>query len=214
MWGVFGGGAKRADEPKDAIVKLQSSLNLLEKRQAYLTKQADEQEVLAKKNMHNKRVAMAALRRKKQYETEADKLEDTKRTVETQLYSIQNANVQHETLMAMKQGAAAMKNIHKGMNIDKVDKVMDDIQDQLDISNEISGVLGGRIGATNAEDEDELLAELESMQQEDIEQKLLQGGSVPVQPVSSKVPATKVAATEEEEDEEAEFAKLQAQFAM
>jgi charged multivesicular body protein 4 len=159
---------------------------------------------------------MAALRRKKQYETEADKLEDNKRTVETQLYSIQNANIQHETLMAMKQGAAAMKNIHKGMNIDKVDKVMDDIQDQLDISNEISGVLGGRIGATNAEDEEELMAELEAMQQEDIEQKLLQGGSVPVQRVSNNVlaAANQAPATAEEEDEEAEFAKLQAQFAM
>jgi charged multivesicular body protein 4 len=56
MWGLWGGGARaRADEPKDAIVKLQSSLGLLEKRQAYLTKQAEEQEAVAKKNMHNKR---------------------------------------------------------------------------------------------------------------------------------------------------------------
>ena len=55
MW-IFGGGAaKKAEEPKNAIVKLQESLTLLEKRQAHLQKQADEQEAHAKKNMHNKR---------------------------------------------------------------------------------------------------------------------------------------------------------------
>ena len=55
MW-IFGGGAaKRAEEPKNAIVRLQEQLTILEKRQTYLQKQADEQEANAKKNMHNKR---------------------------------------------------------------------------------------------------------------------------------------------------------------
>lgn len=164
---------------------------------------------------------MTALRKKKQYETEVDKLEDQKRTVEAQLFSIQNANMQHETLITMKKGAEAMKSIHKGMNIEKVDKTMDEIRDQMDISNEISEALSSSRLGVAVEDEDELAAELERMQQEDLETKLLDGGRVPaaslsVAPVS--VPKGKIVqkapATEEEEDEEAEFQRLQAEFAM
>lgn len=164
---------------------------------------------------------MTALRKKKQYEGEVDKLEDQKRTVEAQLFSIQNANMQHETLLSMKKGADAMKTIHKGMNIDKVDKTMDDIREQMDISNEISEALSSTRLGVAAEDEDELAAELERMQQEDLETKLLDGGRVPaaqLPTVAQKQTNGKLSAkepvAEEEEDEEAEFQRLQAEFAM
>lgn len=219
MWGLFGGGKAKAEDPKAAIVSLQSNLTFLEKRQAHLTKQAEEQEAEAKRNINNKRAAMAALRRKKQYEGEVDKLEDHKRTVEQQLFMIQNANIQHETVQAMKQGAAAMKAINKGMSIEKVDKTMDEIRDQMYISNEISEALSSTRLGVPQEDEDELAQELERMQQEELEKKLLDGGRVPAKEVPGAVrqtakQPTAVAKTAEEEDEEAEFAKLQAEFAM
>lgn len=162
---------------------------------------------------------MAALRQKKRYEDQVDKLEEQKRTVEEQLFAIQTANMQFETIQAMKKGASAMKTIHKGMNIDKVDKTMDEIREQMDISNEISDALSTSRMGVNAEDEDELLAQLDQMQQEELERKLLDGGRVP----ASKLPGTAqrttavsapVAATAEDEDDEAEFARLQAEFAM
>ena len=160
-------------------------------------------------------VALAALRKKKNFEQEVDKIEDQKRTVDTQLYSIQNANIQYETLQAMKKGAAAMKSIHKNMNIDKVDKTIDEIRDQMDISHEISEALSSQRLGVVQEDEDDLAAELERMQQEDLETKLLDGGRVPAaQLPAAKVPATKAPAVEEDEDEEADFARLQAEFAM
>lgn len=59
MWslgGLFGGSAvKKADEPKNAIVALQESLTMTEKRQAHYAKLAEEQEAIAKKNVQNKR---------------------------------------------------------------------------------------------------------------------------------------------------------------
>lgn len=159
-------------------------------------------------------VALTALRKKKDNEKEVDKIEDQKRLLEGQLYAIQNANINFETLQSMKQGAAAMKTMHKNMNIDKVDKTMDEIREQMDISHEISEALSSQRLGVALEDEDELAAELERMQQEDLETKLLDGGKVPVAkvPVASKV--TTQSATEEEEDEEAELARLQAEFAM
>lgn len=44
--------------------------------------------------------------------------------LEQQIYSIEAANINHETLQAMKQAGAAMKNIHGGMKLEDVDKTM------------------------------------------------------------------------------------------
>jgi charged multivesicular body protein 4 len=45
-------------------------------------------------------------------------------TLEREIYSIETANINKETLDAMKNAGAAMKNIHAGLTIDKVDDVM------------------------------------------------------------------------------------------
>lgn len=44
--------------------------------------------------------------------------------LEQQVYSIEAANINHETLQAMKQAGAAMEQIHGGMSIEQVDETM------------------------------------------------------------------------------------------
>jgi charged multivesicular body protein 4A/B len=57
-------------------------------------------------------VALMALKRKKAYENEVDKIMGSRMTIETQMMAIENANVNLETMNAMKLGADAMKHIH------------------------------------------------------------------------------------------------------
>ena len=45
-------------------------------------------------------------------------------TVEREIASIETANINKETLDAMKNASAAMKHIHKGLTVDKVDQTM------------------------------------------------------------------------------------------
>jgi charged multivesicular body protein 4 len=45
-------------------------------------------------------------------------------TLESEIYSIEAANINKETLDAMKNASAAMKQIHGGLTIDKVDATM------------------------------------------------------------------------------------------
>ena len=45
-------------------------------------------------------------------------------TLEREVYSIETANINKETLDAMKNAGTAMKQIHAGLTIDKVDNVM------------------------------------------------------------------------------------------
>jgi len=59
--------------------------------------------------------ALMALKRKKLYEAEIDKMMNTRMNLETQLIHIENASVNLETLSAMQTGAKALKNLHGAM---------------------------------------------------------------------------------------------------
>jgi len=68
--------------------------------------------------------AKAALRRKKTFEHALDQTSAQILTLENQIYSIETANINKETLDAMKNAGSAMEQIHAGLTIDKVDDTM------------------------------------------------------------------------------------------
>lgn len=113
---LFFGKAKSKTTAKDAIYKLRETLDMLEKRQTFLETKAENELKTAKLNAtKNKRVALMALKRKKAYETNIEKINGARMTIETQMMAIENANVNLETMSAMRAGAEAMKNIHGTM---------------------------------------------------------------------------------------------------
>ncbi|KAF2138586.1 uncharacterized protein K452DRAFT_88706 [Aplosporella prunicola CBS 121167] len=224
-WGLgwFGGGAaKKKDSAKNAILQLRAQLEMLSKREKHLQHQMDEQDAIARKNVSaNKNVAKAALRRKKQFEHSLEQTSSQIMTLEREIYSIETANINKETLDAMKNAGAAMKQIHAGLTIDKVDQTMEELRDQHAIGEEISEAIGQPMG-NQALDEDELDEELAELQQEELDNKMLETGNVPVSDKVHRLPAAAQgelrgkapAKADEEEDEEEELRKLQAEMAM
>ncbi|KAL7752399.1 ESCRT-III subunit protein snf7 [Sorochytrium milnesiophthora] len=212
------GRAKPKTSPKDAIIRLRDTLETLEKREKYLQTKIDAELKSAKLNAtKNKRVALMALKRKKTYESQIEKITGARMTIETQMMTIENANVNLEAMNAMKAGAEAMKQIHGAMDIDKVDATMDDIRDQMDLANEISDAISQPVGFGVDLDEDELNAELELLEQEELDDKLLDMGNVPLSAPS--VPTTEPVAARGkshavDDDEEAELAELRASMAL
>lgn len=120
MWSYFFGGssgsAKNKELPKKAIVELREHINLLSKKQSHLhtqiTNQENEARIFLTKG--NKVMAKNSLKKKKIYEQNLSKLEGTMESLEQQLFSIESANLNLETMRAMQQGAKAMKSIHNG----------------------------------------------------------------------------------------------------
>ncbi|KAL9086601.1 MAG: hypothetical protein Q9165_007044 [Trypethelium subeluteriae] len=221
-WGMGwfgGGGAKKKEAPKKAILDLRATLEMLNKREKHLQTQMDEQDAIARKNVSsNKNVAKAALRRKKQFEHALEQTSAQMMTVEREISSIETANINKETFVAMQNAGKAMKEIHGGLSIDKVDQTMEDLREQHAIGEEISGALT-QTPIGQAVDEDDLDEELQELQQEQLDEKMLKTGTVPVGDEVHRLPAahkgeinkTPVA---EEDDEEAELRKLQAEMAM
>ena len=68
--------------------------------------------------------ARNALRRKKQHEHTLEQTTAQISTLEQQVYSIEAANINKETLEAMKKAGEAMAQIHGKLDIDKVDETM------------------------------------------------------------------------------------------
>ncbi|KAJ0419124.1 Snf7-domain-containing protein [Aspergillus carlsbadensis] len=218
----FGGAAaqKRKDAPKNAILMLREQLSMLQKREKHLETQMQEQEAAAKKNVtSNKNAALAALRRKKVHEKNLEQTQAQIAQLEQQVYSIEAANINYETLNAMKAAGAAMERIHNGMTIEKVDEAMEKLRDQQELNNEIAEAIT-RPALGDQLDEDDLEQELEGLEQEAMDERMLNTGTVPVADQLNRLPATTTAEPSkankqtEEEDEEAELAKLRAEMAM
>ncbi|KAL6815619.1 Snf7 domain-containing protein [Trichoderma sp. SZMC 28013] len=224
MWGWFGGGAasqKKKDSAKNAILALRSQLDMLQKRERHIQNQIEEQESIARKNVNtNKTVAKGALRRKKMAEGTLDKTIAQITTLEQQINAMESANINRETLAVLEKSSAAIKDIHQGLTPEKVDAIMDKINEQNALSEEIVNVItSNAIG--EGVDDDELERELADLQQEQVDEQMLSTGNVPLTDAVHKLPtpshaelisSKKVAV--EEDDEEAEFLKLQAEMAM
>ncbi|MCJ1481417.1 ESCRT-III subunit protein snf7 [Schaereria dolodes] len=226
MWGAswFGGsgGQKRKDAPKKAILDLRQQLDMLQKREKHLENQMQQQDDIARKFVStNKTAARTALKRKKAHEHSLEQTSAQISMLENQIYSIESANINQETLIAMKNAAAAMKSIHGKMTMDTVDQTMEDIREQHALAEEISGAITSGPIAGEPIDEEELDAELQELEQQNLEDKMLNTGTVPVHDSLPNLPArpnsalhSKSRIQPDEEDEEAELEKLKAEMAI
>lgn len=209
----FGARRDPKQSARDAIVGLRQQLQMLEKKEEYLQKKIDEELQKAKANaVTNKAAATAALKRKKMNETELDRLAGTRMQLEMQVNTLESANLNAETMAAMKKASDALKVIHGNTTLDKVDETMASIQEQRDIANEIAEAISNPANMGLDLDEDELKAELEELEQETLNERLSEADHVPVH-----LPPTATKQKDKQpvlDDEEAQLRELQAALAM
>lgn len=211
---LFGTGGKnaKAPTPQDAIQKLRETEEMLTKKQDFLEKKIDQELVTAKKNgTKNKRVALQALKRKKRYEKQLLQIDGTLSTIEFQREALENANTNTEVLKNMGMAAKALQAAHKSIDVDNVHDMMDEITEQQDIAQEISDAISRPVGFGEELDEDELLAELEDLEQEELDNNLLVIEGTEDVPLPS-VPSTSLPArpAKKKEDDDDEMAQLEA----
>ncbi|GAM39037.1 SNF7 family protein [Talaromyces pinophilus] len=224
MWSWFGGQSaqKRRDAPKEAILRLREQLDMLQKREKHLENQISEQEAIARKNVtSNKNAAKAALRRKKLHEKNLEQTQNQVMQLEQQVYSIETANINQETLYAMDSAGNAMKRMHDGLTMEKVDNMMEKLREQQALADDIAEVIKSTPFG-EAVDEGELEDELANLEQEAIDERMVKTGTIPVADQLNRLPVAgngelvkgKAKQIEDEEDEEAELEKLRAEMAM
>ncbi len=227
---LFGRGKKEqsaADRPQDSVMRIRSTVEMLEKKEKYLdAKIAAETENARKLVKDNKSAAMMSIKRRRMYETQREQMRAARFNQETLLMTIETAAVNIETFQTMQEGASAMKKMHGQLDIDKVDAAMDDVREQMDLASEITDAISQPLeglGMSGALDEDELNAELEQLEQSELDRAMLDVGAPPVTtPVGSglRAPAASVGAMPSAAspasavDEDAELAQLRESMAL
>eukprot|EP00026_Physarum_polycephalum_P017129 Phypoly_transcript_18237.p1 GENE.Phypoly_transcript_18237~~Phypoly_transcript_18237.p1 ORF type:complete len:239 (+),score=57.24 Phypoly_transcript_18237:101-718(+) len=198
--------AQKKPTPEQAISHMKDTLATLDKRIDFLEHKIQNEENEAKRYvaMKNKRGALMCLKKKKLMQAQIEKLSGASLTLHTQLAAIENSKVTSEIIGAMHLGATVMKDQTKHINADKVDNLMADIEDQMEIHREISDAISQSFGMQF--DEDELDAELEALEEENLNETL---GVVNVPQVKVAKPARSV-----EEEEEEELRKLEMSLAV
>lgn len=210
----FGTRRDPKQSARDAIVTLRQQLQMIEKKEEYLQKKIDEDLKKARANaVSNKPVATQALKRKKANEVELDRLAGTRLQLEMQVNTLESANLNAETMAAMKKAADALKVIHGNMNVDKVDATMAAVNEQRAVADEIADIISNPAYINADLDEDALKAELDELEQDELNERLMGADHVPVHKPES-VTARKDAPVAVEDDEEAQLRQLQAELAM
>ncbi|CAI4229237.1 unnamed protein product [Auanema sp. JU1783] len=202
---VFGKKQEPAPTTQDAIQKLREQEEMLIKKQDFLEKKCQEEVSNARQHgTKNKRLALQALTRKKQHEKQLKHIDGVLQTIEFQREALENASMNAEVLNVMGSASKALKAAHNNMDIDKVHDLMEDIAEQQDVANEIAEAISSAPGFDRGIDEDELMAELEALEQEELDKQLLDINQPPVVSLpevpSSDLPSTSKAKAAHDKD--------------
>ncbi|SCV70215.1 BQ2448_1609 [Microbotryum intermedium] len=117
----------------------------------------------------NKPRALIALRQKKYQQSLLIQTDQQLETLQKLVSSIEFSLVEKDVLFGLQQGNEVLKQLNKEMDLNKVEQLMSDTAEAIAYQEEVSQMLSGKI---TADEEDEVLAELEALQAEQLRQQV------------------------------------------
>lgn len=157
------GGGRGGNGVTDGMEKLDTTIDLLDKREAVLDKKIAAELEKAKVFMakKNKNAAMQCMKRKKMYEDQIMKIAAQKQNMETMKFAMQEQSMNVEVLTAQRTAAQQMRQMNRGMDAETVEEERDILQEQMEEARNVTEVLTQPLD-TDPVDEDELMDELEA----------------------------------------------------
>uniref|UniRef100_A0A8C0WB73 Charged multivesicular body protein 4b n=1 Tax=Castor canadensis TaxID=51338 RepID=A0A8C0WB73_CASCN len=186
--GTCVGRGRRSTQPRPAVAGSRDTEEMLSKKQEFQEEKIEQELTAARKpSTKHKCAALRALKPRRAMGKQLAQIDGTLSTTEFQREALEDANTNTQGLENMGSAARAMKAAHDNMAIDQVDELMRDIA-----------------GFGEEFDEDELMAELEELEREELDRNLLEISgpeTVPLPNVPSIALPSKPAKKKEEEDD-------------
>lgn len=170
-------GRKKEEAPaapapslQEASAKLDLSIQNLEAKIAKCDADIRANVAKGSANAAAKARAMQALKQKKQFETQKEQLLGTQFNVETLAFQQEQAEITATAVAAMQAGQAQLASQQKDMSVEKVERLMDDLQDAQEQANDINQALAAP--PMGSADDEDLEAEFARLEEEATLQKL------------------------------------------
>lgn len=185
------------------IINLKEQVALMEKRNEVILTRIQLATVEAKKRLDkkDKNGALISLRKKKQYEAEIEKNQGIQIVLENQIYSLEGATMQKAIVDALALGNKSIKKLNTELNPEKIEELMDDIQEESDNFKVIQEAMAQPL--QQIYNDTDLLEELEQLESDSLD-KELQSIEFP------KVPTKTMPKITEDEEMELELNQLKA----
>lgn len=152
-----------ATKVTDAIDKLQSTLDFLDRKVVAMTDRVTRYALAAKRLYACKNVpgAVHQLRLKKMYEREVTKMEALKFNLESNILHMESVGVMMETVATIKETSHQFQVVSKHVDIARLEGSIEEMFEQRDTSRDIESILNEMHDAHEYND-DELMRELEA----------------------------------------------------
>ncbi|XP_069005099.1 charged multivesicular body protein 6-like [Embiotoca jacksoni] len=168
MGNVFGRKSRpsRVTDQDKAILQLKQQRDKLKQYQKRITSQLEKERLLAKQLLKDgkKEKALLLLKKKRYQDQLLDKTENQLSNLERMVQDIEFMQIEMKVIEGLKVGNDCLKSMHEIMSIEDVERILDETQESIEYQRQIDEMLAG---ALTQEDEDAVLAELESITQGD-----------------------------------------------
>lgn len=196
--GIFFGKHKkvsRVTEQDKAVLQLKQQRDKIKQYQKRILVGLENERQLARKLLQDgrKERAKLLLRKKRFMEQMLEKTDGQLTNLERMVHDIEYAQIEIQVVEGLKVGNESLKKLHEMLSVDAIEKIMDETQEGIEKQREIDDLLSGQL---TAEDDEAVLAELESLVAEDEAKAVLGLPSVPAEmgePVLPDVPSAEPA---------------------
>jgi len=191
---LFGQSKAAAPKPtlNDTASTLDSRVETINKQIASLDQElAAYSKLPPAKKASQKSRAMAILGKKKMYERQRNTLEGQAGNINATAFAVSNIETQKQIFSGLKDAKKTMAKGYKDLKVDKVENLMDDLDDQLLDQEEMNDMFSRPIGQDSMMNDADLESELAGLAEEEFGMESnamfndLHAPSVPVQPIDA-----------------------------
>eukprot|EP00002_Diphylleia_rotans_P013926 TRINITY_DN2712_c0_g1_i1.p1 TRINITY_DN2712_c0_g1~~TRINITY_DN2712_c0_g1_i1.p1 ORF type:complete len:217 (-),score=66.96 TRINITY_DN2712_c0_g1_i1:240-890(-) len=158
-------GSKKVGSKDKAILDMKVQRDKLHRYRTQVAtvveKETESIQQLLREN--RKKNALLVLKKKKYQEGLLEKTDQQILNLEQLISEIEHALVEQKVVESLKIGNSMLQQIHKEINLEDVQKLMDDTADAIAFQKELDGILSQQLGGVS---DDDILEELEALEQE------------------------------------------------